>query len=560
MKKIFLFILSFILTLNVYSQSCTSVVYYDNMETFTWFGDWWTYSFSNFYTNFSVSPSASAVHYGSGNGTSGIEQDWYSLPTITGLNPNCTYMVKFRLASYTVTASTATTRGLDSDDFLQVQLSRNGSPYVAEMTIRGFSNQTWTYGATGLASKTANGVNTIYQRATGGARPDGFSTIELTLQPNTTSVAIDLYTRCNSSGEEWWIDNVELIEFIPTPTISITGNNSVCNGNSTTLTASGGQTYVWNNGITNGVSFIPNSTTSYSVTATNTGMLNGNGTTNTCNSTSSISVQVKPIPNTPILNPDTTICPDDFAVLYGLSNIGTIQWYDSPINGTLLGTGSSYTTPLLINNTSFYAESELNGCISARATTNVNINVNCILPVNLSSFTGQNDGRINTLYWITEQEINNSHYEIEKSKDGFNFVKIGEVNSMNSLNINFYDFTDENSFIEDNYYRLKIVDLDGSYTYSSIISLYGDFNINYVIYPNPFHDTIIYSYYTEEPEDLEVQIFDVLGKSVYYKINKCESCINAVNINVDDLPSGKYTLKVKHLKTNYETIRTIIKK
>jgi hypothetical protein len=276
MKKILLIILSVLFSVNVYTQSCTSIVYYDNMETFTWFGDWYLYNFSNFYTNFSVSPTASAVHYGSGNGSSGIEQDWYVLPEITGLNPNYTYKVRFKLASYTVTAPTATTRGLDAGDYLQVQLSRNGGAYVAEMTILGFNNQTWNYSATGIATKTANGTNTNYQITTGGSRTDAFSTIELTLQPNTTSVAIDLYTRCNSAGEEFWIDNIELIETIPTPNPGIFGDSVVCSNDTVTLTAVGGDVFSWSGGITNGVPFVPSTTATYSVTTTFNGMLNGN--------------------------------------------------------------------------------------------------------------------------------------------------------------------------------------------------------------------------------------------------------------------------------------------
>jgi len=557
MKKILLFILSVLFSINVYTQSCTSTVYYDNMENWTWAGDWYLYSFSNFYTNFSVSPTASAVHYGSGTSSSGIEQDWYVLPTINGLNPNYTYQVRFKLGSYVATSPSATTRGLDTDDFLQVQLSRNGSVYVAEMTIRGFSNQTWNYSATGVAAKTANGTNTIYQRTIGGARPDGYSTIELTLQPNTTSVAIDIYTRCNSAGEEFWIDNVELIEIIPTPTLTITGDNSVCNGTSTTLTANGGDTYVWSGGISNGVSFTPATTTSYSVTGTNTGMLNGLGTRNTCNSTTSISVQVKPVPNLPILNPDTTICPDDFAVLYGTSNIGTLQWYDALTNGTLLGTGSNFTTQLLLNNTSFYAQSELNGCTSLRATTNVIVNQNCILPIYLSSFTGENEGRLNNLYWITQQEINSSHFEIEKSKDGFNFNKIDVINATNS---NPYHFIDENSFVGNNYYRLKMVDLDGTYSYSPIIVLFSDYSIDYKVYPNPFDDTLVYTYYAETPENLEIYIFNILGQLIHFEKITCESCINTTNINVKDFLPGTYRLVVKHKETGHETNQTIIKK
>jgi hypothetical protein len=531
------------------------------METFTWLGDWWTPILTTgFFTNASVSPNTSAVIYGSGNGSSGFEQDWYVLPQIIGLNPNYTYKVRFKLASYAVTAPTAATRGLDGADYLQVQLSRNGGVYLPEITINGFDGQLWNYNATGVVSKNANGTNSNYGR-TGTTRygicGNCYSTIELTLQPNTDSFAIDIYTRVNATGEEFWIDNVELIEIIPTPTITITGVNSVCDGTSTTLTASGANTYVWSGGITNGVSFTPTSTTSYSVTGTNTGMLNGLGTRNTCRSTSSINVQVKPIPNIPTLNPDTIICPNDFAVLYGSSNIGTIQWYDTSTSGTLLGTGSSYTTPLLLNNTPFYAEAESNGCISSRAIVNVNVDPDCILPIYLSTFDGHNEGRENHLYWLTDQEINSSHFEVERSNNGYDFVKIGIVETDPTQS---YNFIDNTPYSVSNYYRLKMVDLDETFSYSSIIYLETKNQIESKVYPNPFEDSLIYTYQSEQNEELEIQVINILGQKVFHYNVNCETCGNYVTVNTSNIPSGKYTIRIKHLTSLHETIQTIIKK
>ena len=475
MKKLLLLI--FLLSsFQAQSQSCTSVTHFDNIETWTWAGDWWSYSFSNFYTNFSVSPTVSAVHYGSGTSTSGIEQDWYVMPTITGLNPNYTYKVRFKLASYTATSPSATTRGVDAADFIQVQLSRNGGPYIAEMSVYGFSNQTWTYNATGIAAKTANGVNTIYQIATGGARPDGYSTVELTLQPNTTSVAVDIYMRCNSAGEEFWIDNVQLIETIPTPSPSVFGNTTVCSGESTNLTAVGGDVFSRSGGISNGTTFTPTASTTYTVTATLNGMVNGTGGSNTCSATLAIPVVVDP---------------------------------------------------------------------------------NCILPIYLSSFTGENEGRIHHLYWITEQEINSSHFEIEKSNDGFNFHSIGSVRATNS---NPYEFTDDGVKVGVTYYRLKMVDLDQSFIYSDIIALEADYDVNVNIYPNPFEQGFVYSYYSEEGEDLQVFIYDIVGHLIYNKLYKCESCINSVDIYTPELLPGSYTLIVRHLRSGYETRQAVIKK
>jgi hypothetical protein len=536
------------------------------METFTWFGDWWTPALTaGFFTNASVSSNQSAVIYGVGNSTSLIEQDWYSLPNITGLNPAYTYRLRFRLASYTFSNSTATTRGLDVADYLSVLVSTNGGiTYNTELRITGNSNAIWPFTSTGTITHTANGVFTNAAPPTGdvyqvpaGSTTTAPSTIILNLQPNITQVAIDLYCRANSAGEEFWIDNVELIEIIPSPTLTINGVTSVCNGTPTTLTASGAQTYVWNGGITNGVSFTPTSTTSYSVTGTNVGMVNGLGTTNTCTSTSSVNIQVKPIPNIPTLSPDTLICPTDFAVLYGSSNIGTIQWFDSPTNGTLLGTGISYTTQPLTNPTSFYAQSELDGCISNRSIVNVDMNPDCILPIYLSIFDGENDGAINRLFWITEQEVNSSHFEVERSNDGIIFESLGIVVTNNT---NPYEFVDYNILSGENYYRLKMIDKDGYFEYSNIIVLNGNFSIDYSVFPNPFTEYITYTYFSEKSENLEIKIFDLLGKSVFYDINNCNLCMNTTTFNLKNLSRGNYILKIKHLTTNHRTIMKITKK
>lgn len=556
MKQVLLSITLFILTTTSYAQSCTSTTYYDNMETYTWFGDWWLYNFSNYYTNFSVSPSVSAVHYGSGASTSGIEQDWYTMPVINGLNPNYTYKVKFRLASYTITSPTATTRGVDAADYVQVQLSRNGGAYVTEMTIFGFSNQTWTYNATGIAAKTANGTNTNYQIAVGGARTDGFSTVELTLQPNTTSVAIDLYMRCNSAGEEFWIDNVELIETIPTPSVTISGTNSICSGASTTLTATGAQTYSWNNGVSNGVSFVPTATTSYTVTGTNVGMVNGVGTTNTCSSTQSTTVTVKPTPNIPTLSADTTLCYGEFAVLLATSNIGTIQWYDALSGGNLLGTGTSYTTNPLLTNASFFAQSEALGCVSLRSQVDITID-GCILPIQLRSFTGENEGNTNTLYWVTDSEHNSSHFDVERSKNGIDFNYIGSIIADQN---NPYMYVDETPYIGTNYYRLKMVDLDFTYDFSNIIAIDVEpLSNDFRVYPNPFGDIITYVYYEEVPEDLDIFIINDIGQEVYYKTVPCPGCYNVVHLDTHDILPGHYTLKILHKVSNITRLIKIVK-
>ena len=206
-----------------------TVVQYDYMETYSPLfstAGWWTpAATATWATNTSVSPTTSAVIYGLGNGASGVEQDWYSLPNVTGLNTLHPYQLKFRVASQTFTGPAATTRGLDAADILEVQVSTNGGvSYITELRLTGNSNAIWPYTSTGTITHTANGSFTNSAAPTGdvyqspaGSTTTGYSTVILNLPTGITQVAIDIFCRVNSAGEEWWLDNIELIEIFPLP-------------------------------------------------------------------------------------------------------------------------------------------------------------------------------------------------------------------------------------------------------------------------------------------------------------------------------------------------------
>jgi len=206
-----------------------TVVQFDRMETwspaYATSGWWIPAATATWASNTSVSPSTSAVIYGLGSGTSTIEQDWYSLPNVTGLNTSHPYQLKFRLASHTFTAPAAATRGVDAADIVEVQVSTNGGiSYVQELRITGNSNAQWPFTASGTIIHNANGIWTnsaapagdVYQ-APAGVTTTGPTTITLNLPTGISQVAIDILCRINSAGEEWWIDDIELIEIFPLP-------------------------------------------------------------------------------------------------------------------------------------------------------------------------------------------------------------------------------------------------------------------------------------------------------------------------------------------------------
>jgi hypothetical protein len=215
MKKL-LFILLFI---SSFAKTQT-IIAYDYMETWTWAGDWFLYNNSLFFTDISVTPTTSAAHWGSGGGNSQYENDWYVLPNIS-LDPTKSHTFKFRLAAQRITNPGAGTSGLDVGDFVEVQVSIDGGlSYTSEIRITGFSNATWNYNTNGVIIENLDGINQIYTPVAGGNRTntgDGWSDISLIIPQGTTDLAVDLFVRANASGEDWWIDNIELIEDLALP-------------------------------------------------------------------------------------------------------------------------------------------------------------------------------------------------------------------------------------------------------------------------------------------------------------------------------------------------------
>ncbi|WP_315820969.1 hypothetical protein [Paraflavitalea speifideaquila] len=108
------------------------------------------------------------------------------------------------------------------------------------------------------------------------------------------------------------------------------------------------------------------------------------------------------------------------------------------------------------------------------------------LPLHLLSFTGRRTNNGVDLKWVTDNEVNTAHFDIEKSADGVRFAKIAQVEARNLAGRNEYAFTDGQPLNRMAYYRLKQVDLDGRFTLSPIISIRN--NVGELVFslsPNP---------------------------------------------------------------------------
>lgn len=190
---------------------------YDFMEKFNWPGKWWNPGVnSGFASNKSVSTPASAYLYGNGESNSEPEYNWYVLPSIDILNPSKEHKLQFRLSSPRKT-STGTTSGIDSNDYIEIQISTDGGlRYFSELQIKGNNNAYWDFNSSKLSIVADASLDT-YAPIGGGDRTltgDGFSIIEIIIPVGTHSIAVDIFTKVNAAGEEFWFDDFLLLESV----------------------------------------------------------------------------------------------------------------------------------------------------------------------------------------------------------------------------------------------------------------------------------------------------------------------------------------------------------
>lgn len=160
---------------------------------------------------------------------------------------------------------------------------------------------------------------------------------------------------------------------------------------------------------------------------------------------------------------------------------------------------------------------------------------NCSLPVILNSFSGFYKNSSAILNWDINRSINFSHFEVEKSNDGINFPKAGSVNFVNGKNS--YQFSDENiARGSSQYYRLKMVDNDGRYTYSNIIKIQTGSLSSWLISPNPVRDFLTINGLAGSGE---IRILDLTGK-VLHKMNITSQ---SASMNVSFLTKGIYVIQ-----------------
>lgn len=253
--------------------------------------------------------------------------------------------------------------------------------------------------------------------------------------------------------------------------------------------------------------------------------------------------------------------------LAAVRNGATLSIY---INGILNATGTVGTQTPTYNfpgrfGTMFYdgiAPPQYNGLhgkldevlIYNRALTNNEILAlaSTALPVKLASFIGINTGNNISLNWKTEYEQNSSHYIIQRSNDGVNFTDEGRVNAAGNsqlpLNYNYSDMLSPGLKMHASvFYRLKSVDIDGSFSLSHTVAIQLDrSDIGLLVSPNPAKDILQVQTGTAIAGKTRMIISDGMGRIMFNREMVLQPGSNSIPVNIALFNAGVYFVKLEN--------------
>ena len=251
----------------------------------------------------------------------------------------------------------------------------------------------------------------------------------------------------------------------------------------------------------------------------------------------------------------------------------TLYYTQAEINGWLSATGQNITNISLIktaNQTSLVTPSNPTGAgtmvTGSPVTTTLGTNtaltynfttgfsgfgagvIGVILPVASIDLQGHLNNDNVVLNWSTASEVNSREFDVERSYDGNNFLKIGSVAaSGNSTVTTNYLFKDPDIAQQDNYYRLKEIDNDNASGYSKVVLVErsnGD-GAAFKVLNNPFTNSLDVQLGKEAYGKTETRLLDITGKELYHFTNNANGITTMhIDLSQKNISSGMYILEL----------------
>jgi len=461
-----------------------------------------------------------------------------------------------------------------TDACVSATVTRTVSCFLTAPTITADNNGNLSASATTISGKSGEAAGSIVTVLENGVSI-GTATVQSdgTWSLNYTPVATRSYTATQTSGSCTSPASSAAVALAattvcPTITGSYTASDNLISG--TLPSAFTGTVRLYLDGVNIGSASV-SSATSWSI-AVNSSYLNtlyaggvltvtsqasGAAEKTDCSSSATIGC---PTTATPSITPTSATIYTGQTVTYDVSNSasGLLYAVTSSASSTTnyavskWGTGSSLSIPtntftsagtynVLVSAVSFSGA----GCLTSSPAT---ITVNIILPVTLTYFTGRYIDDESQLQWETSMEDDVDHFAVERSDDGRVFAEIGAVKAAgNSTTQNKYVFTDSKPVINNAWYRLRTVDMDGKARYSNTIRLTNTISHISVlsVTPNPFENAVRVQVYADKVVPTATRILDLTGRELYRVNGILSTGNNNIILNPPgSLANGIYVLQL----------------
>ena len=251
---------------------------------------------------------------------------------------------------------------------------------------------------------------------------------------------------------------------------------------------------------------------------------------------------------------------DGSSVAVGNQNNVYYNWSSYAYASTSSSSAKAYASSGLgMNCGAGFAHGCTNPSLYGPATVSSGVTSGVTLPVILDGFTAvlTNDHTA-TLNWNTQIEINFSHFTIQRSADGENWEGIGTVQAKgNSAVQTDYSFTDEQPLAGTNYYRLALVNLDGTYTYSEVKVLQSAAIARIGFFPNPAHDYVNVSLGGSIGRQVTILLTSISGRLMQERTAVTGSAV-VVSFPIQNIAAGMYVLTVVNADGTRESSPVLI--
>ena len=179
------------------------------------------------------------------------------------------------------------------------------------------------------------------------------------------------------------------------------------------------------------------------------------------------------------------------------------------------------------------------------------------LPVEWVSFVAKCRGNYNELAWTLGSEINTQNFIVERSTDGYNYDMVGTITAAGTANLpTHYSFNDYNLPYGTDlafYYRIRQIDINGDYSFSSIASCSFNDLATFDVFPTPIENVMFFN--PGDYKGLILNCYDITGRII-----RSDELENRNNVDYSSLATGPYIIKVEDATGNQLKTLKILKK